>query len=186
MYNNGIREDTTERDINKKIAEIFFRNEKAIREKHNISQKTMGELFGYTQMCVSNWESGKNLPENLDSVIETVADFFDLDPAMLVREDFADRYDPSVYAEAKEAKEPEKPEDPVPVYEINGNYYDGNQHETDREVAIRYLMSEYRAAQARYIELHNQISEVNTAMNMYAGALVTLGVDMTEKEEKVL
>ena len=186
MYNDGIREEASERDVNKRIAEIFFRNEKAVREKNKISQKTMGELLNCTGMAISNWELGKYVPENLDEIVKNVAELFDLDPGVLVNEDFADRYDPSIYTKVEAPEETESPkEDLTPVYEINGRYYT-NQRETDREIAIRYLMREYKAATEKYLELEEQISKLSTEMNIYEKALEALGIEIAEKEEEVL
>lgn len=57
-----------------KIKNKFSTRLKELRESKGISQKQLAIELGYTQVCISRWESGNRQPE-LDDVI-SVAMFF--------------------------------------------------------------------------------------------------------------
>lgn len=168
MFNDGMREDATEREINKKISSIFFRNEKALREKNQLGQAALGEYLGVTSMCISNWELGKNIPENLDDVIKKVAELFELDPGVLVQEDFAERYNPNAYKKAKKDRQPAEKLD-------------------DKDIAIRYINSMLEESMTKYLELEKEYNELRFKIGGYKKALELLGVnaaiDLDMKEE---
>jgi len=169
MYNDGIREESTEHEVNKKIAEVFFKNEMALRKKHSFNRKSIAEYLGTSDVSVGNWERGKYVPANLDEIIKKVAELFDLDPGALVVEDFAERYDPTVLIEANKTaieKAEEKLNDSV--------------IESDKNVAIRYLTQEYEAAVSRYMALEQEIEALKSKVDGFKSALKVLGVDISD------
>lgn len=179
MFNDGIRTDANEKEINKNIAAIFFKNERAAREKHGLSTTAMAECLGCHQATFSNWENGRYVPTDLDSIIKKTAELFDLDPEVLMSEDFADRYDPDAYE--KNSPE-EKPKDLTPVIEINGRHY-VNQHETDREITIRYMTSLMEEQKRKRDEMYAAYKTAAIAFENYKNALTALGADMEEETD---
>lgn len=178
MFNDGIRTDANEKEINKNIAAIFFKNEKAAREKHGLSTRAMAECLGYNQPSISQWETGRNVPKDLDNIIKKTAELFDLDPEVLLSEDFADRYDPDAY----EKNPPEeKPKDLTPVIEINGRHY-VNQHDTDREIAIRYMTTLMEEQKRKSEDMWVAFRTAQEAFESYKNALIMLGVNVEDEE----
>ena len=179
MFNDGIRTNANEKEINKNIAAIFFKNERAAREKHGLSTKAMAECLGCHQASISHWENGRYVPKDLDSIIKKTAELLDLDPEVLMSEDFADRYDPGAY----EKNPPEeKPKDLTPVIEINGRHY-VNQHETDREITIRYMTSLMEEQKRKRDEMYAAYKTASIAFENYKNALTALGAEMEEETD---
>lgn len=179
MFNDGIRTDANEKEINKNIAAIFFKNEKAAREKHGLSTKAMAECLGCNQPSISQWETGRNVPKDLDSIIRKTAELFDLDPEVLLSEDFADRYDPDAY---EKNPQEEKPKNLIPTIEINGKHY-VNQHETDREITIRYMTSLMEEQKRKRDEMYAAYKTASIAFENYKNALAALGANMEEETD---
>ena len=176
MFNDGIRTDANEKEINKNIAAIFFKNEKAAREKHGLSTRAMAECLGCNQASISQWENGCCVPKDLDDIIRKTAELFDLDPEVLLSEDFADRYDPDAYE--KNSQE-EKPKNLIPTVEINGRHY-VNQHETDREITIRYMTTLMEEQKRKSDELWYAFRTAQEAFENYKNALIMLGVNVED------
>ena len=59
-----------------KIKNKFATRLKELREEKKISQQKLGNTLGYTQVCISRWETGERQPE-LDDII-AVALFFNV------------------------------------------------------------------------------------------------------------
>ena len=59
-----------------KVKNKFSIRFKELREEKKLSQAQVGEELGYTQVCISRWESGVRQPE-LDDII-AVALFFNV------------------------------------------------------------------------------------------------------------
>jgi len=177
MFNDGIRTDANEKEINKNIAAIFFKNERAAREKHGLSTRAMAECLDCNQASISQWENGCCVPKDLDNIIRKTAELFDLDPEVLMSEDFADRYDPDAYEKNTPV---EKPKNLTPVIEINGRHY-VNQHETDREITIRYMTSLMEEQRKQSDELWYAFRTAQEAFENYKNALIMLGVDVEEE-----
>ena len=59
-----------------KIKNKFSIRLKELRENKGISQKQLAQELGYTQVCISRWESGNRQPE-IDDII-AVALFFNV------------------------------------------------------------------------------------------------------------
>lgn len=172
MFNDGIRTDANDREINKKISEKFFKNEKALRMKHGLNIREMSECIEVNQASLSQWEGGKYVPANLDEIIKRTADLFNLDPEILLSDDFADRYDPDAY---KKNPPEEKPKNLTPVVEIDGKHY-VNQHETDREITIRYMTTLIEEQKKKRDEMYAAYKTASIAFENYKNALAALGV----------
>lgn len=59
-----------------KVKNKFSTRFKELREERKLSQSQIGKELGYTQVCISRWESGTRQPE-LDDII-AVAMFFNV------------------------------------------------------------------------------------------------------------
>ena len=59
-----------------KVENKFCVRFKELREERKLSQAQIGKELGYTQVCISRWESGERVP-SLDDVI-AVALFFNV------------------------------------------------------------------------------------------------------------
>lgn len=59
-----------------KINNKFSKRFKELREERKLSQLQIGKELGYTQVCISRWESGDRMP-NANDII-AVAIFFNV------------------------------------------------------------------------------------------------------------
>ena len=59
-----------------KIENKFSTRIKELREDKKLSQSQLGKVLGYTQVCISRWESGERMP-NANDII-AVAIFFNV------------------------------------------------------------------------------------------------------------
>lgn len=59
-----------------KVSNKFSVRFKELREEKKLSQKQIGNELGYTQVCISRWESGERMP-NANDII-AVAMFFNV------------------------------------------------------------------------------------------------------------
>lgn len=162
-----------------RTSQLYFSRMKELQEKHGLSTKAMAECLGCNQPSISQWETGRNVPKDLDSIIRKTAELFDLDPEVLLSEDFADRYDPDAY----EKNYPEeKPKNLTPVIEINGRHY-VNQHETDREIAIRYMTGLMEEQKRKRDELYVAYMTAAETFENYKNALDALGANTEEETD---
>lgn len=51
-----------------KVYNKFPARLREVREENNLKQKELGELLGYSQVCIAKWESGDREPK-LDDLI---------------------------------------------------------------------------------------------------------------------
>lgn len=59
-----------------KVENKFAMRFKELREEKKLSQAQIGKELGYTQVCISRWESGERIP-NVNDII-AVAMFFNV------------------------------------------------------------------------------------------------------------
>ena len=59
-----------------KVKNKFSTRFKELREERKMSQAQIGKELGYTQVCISRWESGERMP-NANDII-SVAMFFNV------------------------------------------------------------------------------------------------------------
>ena len=59
-----------------KVDNKFSTRFKELREERKLSQSQIGKELGYTQVCISRWESGERMP-NANDII-AVAIFFNV------------------------------------------------------------------------------------------------------------
>ena len=170
MYNDGIVETATNQEVKNKVAEIFFKNEKCVRQKNNMSQKDMADLMEIHSQSLSAYERGSWYPSDLYGFIDQFADLMGLDPSVLVMEDFAERYDPSVL---KNAEPPKETAVKLP---------------SDYDITVLYLMKELEAASKLYFTLQREIEEAYSKMQGFRAALRALGkdvIDVTEEGDEI-
>ena len=181
MYNDGIRNNHSEEELNNRIAEIFFENVKALREKNRLSQKEIGELIGFNNCNVSKWENHIAVPRNLDSVINAYADAFGIDATCLVDPTFKDRYDPSVFDIVDHIKS--KPE----VLEFSDTVIESEKKEctTDtKDIAVNYIGLEYEKVRKEIEDLEEKLRLLEAKEIAFRETLQMIGGYFIDEEEK--